>query len=295
MVFTVHHKLHPANAIGLLIVLIAATLMISHPIHALFLVIVLSFSVAVFGGLAELKSLLKFWIVTGIMIVIINPLVSTQGNTVLYRTALPVIGRIRITAESLAFAGSMVLRLFSMVLSIKLFGLSIDRDDFFGYLSRYMNKLVLTMSMTVNMIHRLRVETQRVREVMEMRGLDLKSGGFARRIKAHYPLIKVVLISSLEGSVNRAEALYSRGYGKGKRSFYREIKMESKDRLYLAALCIYACVLAFGIFKGWLGFSYFPSLAQQSDFSSLYFIVHGLSLTILVETTRRCSEWKFSA
>jgi energy-coupling factor transport system permease protein len=268
--------------------------MISHPIHAVLLVIILSFSVAVFGGVSELKSLLKFWIITGIMIIIINPLVSTQGETVLYRTSLPVLGRIRITAESLAFAGAMVLRLFSMVLSIKLFGLSIDRDDFFGYLSRYMNKLVLTMSMTVNMIHRLRVETQRVREVMEMRGLDLKSGGFMRRIKAHYPLIKVVLISSLEGSVNRAEALYSRGYGKGKRSFYREIKMENKDRVHLVALCMYACVLAWGSFKGWLGFSYFPSLAQQSDFSSLYFIAHGLSLTILVEATRRCSAWKFS-
>ncbi len=295
MVFTVRHKLHPANAIGLLAVLIAATLMISHPIHAALLVIILSFSLAVFGGVSELKSLLKFWIITGIMIIIINPLVSTQGATVLYRTALPIVGRIRITAESLAFAGAMVLRLFSMVLSIKLFGLSIDRDDFFGYLSRYMNKLVLTMSMTVNMIHRLRVETQRVKEVMEMRGLDLKSGGFIRRIKAHYPLIKVVLISSLEGSVNRAEALYSRGYGKGKRSFYREIKMESKDRLHLASLCIYACVLVWGIFKGWLGFIYFPSLAKQSDFSSLYFIVHGLSLIILIEATRRCSAWKFSA
>jgi len=293
-VFAMCHKLHPANAMLLLAVLISATLLVSHPVHSALLVSVLSFSVAAFGGAGELKGLLKFWIVTGIMILIINPLVSTQGHTVLFRTVLPIAGRIRITVESLAFAGLMVLRLFSMVLVIKLFGLSIDRDDFFGYLSRYMNKLVLTMSMTVNMIHRLRVEIQRVSEVMAMRGLDLKSGGLVKRTRAYYPMIKVVLISSLEGSVNRAEALYSRGYGKGKRSFYREIGMTGKDRLHMVALCIYTIVFFWGIYKGWLGFSFFPAISPKSDFSLIYFVAHATSLAVLIEATRRCSAWKFS-
>ena len=248
------HKLHPANAIGLLTILIGAALIISHPLYEAAFVIVISVSVAKLGGRAELKSIIRFWIITGVMILIINPLVSTQGKTVLYRTALPLVGRIRITAESLAFAGAMVLRLFSMVLVIKLFGLVIDRDDFFGYLSHYMNKLVLTMSMTVNMIHRLRVEIQRVSEVMTTRGLDFKSGGLVRRTKAYYPLIKVVLISSLEGSVNRAEALYSRGYGNGKRSFYREIKMDRRDFVHLAALFLYVSLLIYGLVNGWIGF-----------------------------------------
>ncbi|PLX34489.1 MAG: hypothetical protein C0604_01610 [Clostridiales bacterium] len=288
------HKLHPANAMVLIAVLIAAALLVSHPAHSALLVSVLSFSVAAFGGAGELKGLLRFWIATGIMIIIINPLVSTQGDTVLYRTVLPLVGRIRITVESLAFAGLMVLRLFSMVLVIKLFGLSIDRDDFFGYLSRYMNKLVLTMSMTVNMIHRLRVEIQRVSEVMAMRGLDLKSGGLVKRTKAYYPMIKVVLISSLEGSVNRAEALYSRGYGNGNRSFYREIRMTGKDRIHMAVLCIYIFVIVLGFSKGWLGFDFFPSISPKSDFSAAYFAIHAASLAILIETTRRCSAWKFS-
>jgi len=289
------HKLYPANAIVLLVVLIAASLLVSHPLYAALLVLVLSFSVAAFGGAGELKGLLRFWIVTGVMILIINPLVSTQGVNVLFRTVLPIVGRIRVTVESLAFAGLMVLRLFSMVLVIKLFGLSIDRDDFFGYLSRYMNKLVLTMSMTVNVIHRLRVEIHRVSEVMAMRGLDLKSGGLVRRIKAYYPMIKVVLISSLEGSVNRAEALYSRGYGKGKRSFYREIEMTGRDRIHMFVLCVYIFVLALGIARGWLGFGYFPSISPKGDFSAAYFALHAASLGTLIEMTRRCSAWKFSA
>ena len=288
------HKLHPANAMVLLIVLISATLLVSHPLHAALLVLVFSFSVAAFGGAVELKGLIRFWIATGIMIIVINPLVSTQGDTVLYRTVLPIVGRIRITVESLAFAGLMVLRLFSMVLVIKLFGLSIDRDDFFGYLSRYMNKLVLTMSMTVNMIHRLRVEIKRVSEVMTTRGVDLKSGGLARRTKAYYPMIKVVLISSLEGSVNRAEALYSRGYGNGKRSFYREIRMTGQDCIHMFVLFIYTCVLVLGISKGWLGFDFFPSISPKSGFSAAYFALHAASLAILIEMTRRCSAWKFS-
>lgn len=288
------HKLHPLNALGLLAVLMAGTLFIQHPLYAFILALALGISVAAIGGTEELKWLARFWIATALMILVINPLLSNQGDTLLLRVVLPLIGNIRITAESVAFGGHMVLRLFSMVLAIKLFGLAIDRDDFFGYLSRYMNKLVLTMSMTVNMIHRLRLEIKRVREVMTTRGLDLDSGGLFRRIRSYYPLIKVVLISSLEGSLDRAEALHSRGYGRGRRSFYRSMEMTPGDRLHAALLIFYALILGAGFWRGYLAFSYFPALGAQRDFSLLYFALHGLSLGLLIEGTRRCSAWKFS-
>lgn len=283
-----HRKLHPFNALVLIAILMTAVLLAAHPLHALLLTLALSGSVFLVGGRKELSDLLRFWIFTGLLILLVNPLVSTQGKTVLYRTALPIFGRIRVTAESLAFGGAMVLRLFSMVLSVKLFGLVIDRDDFFGYLSRYMNKLVLTMSMTVNMIHRLRVDMARVRDVMAARGLAMETGSVVRRAKAAYPMVKVVLISSLEGSVNRAEALFSRGYGKGPRSFYSEIRMSRRDRFQLAVAGLYVAVFALGLLKGQLGFEYFPSLEAKSAFSLAYFLFHGGSFALLMETTRRC-------
>lgn len=283
-----HRKLHPLNALVLIAVLMTAVLLAAHPLHALLLTLALSGSVFLAGGKKELSDLLRFWIFTGILILLVNPLVSTQGETVLFRTALPVFGRIRVTAESLAFGGAMVLRLFSMVLSVKLFGLVIDRDDFFGYLSRYMNKLVLTMSMTVNMIHRLRVDMARVRDVMAARGLSMEKGSVIGRARAAYPMVKVVLISSLEGSVNRAEALFSRGYGKGPRSFYSEIRMTRRDRFQLGVAGLYAAVFALGLLKGQMGFDYFPSLEARAVFSFSYFILHGGSFALLMETTRRC-------
>ena len=41
-----------------------------------------------------------------------------------------------------------------------------------------------------------------------------------QRLRAHYPLLKVLLLSSLEDSWQTAEALYARAFGVGKRSCF---------------------------------------------------------------------------
>jgi len=287
-------KLHPLTMTFFSLSLLFMILAYSHPLYIVSILIFMVLNIVLSGHIEQLKRTIKYGLFTAVLIIIINPLVSQSGRTIVFSgPRIPVLGKIRITAEALAFGGNMALKLFCILLIFLLYDVMTDKDDTFSFLSRYIHKLTLIMSMTVNIIHRLSLEIMRVKDVMILRGVNFNEKNLFKRIKAYYPILKVILISSLEGSLDRAEALYSKGYGKHKRTFYSPVKMKTLDCIFIAINITLICLFIYGLFLDIGSYDFYPVLNGFDHKDLIYLLFINLILFVFLLIIWGCKRWKY--
>ncbi|WP_129598143.1 energy-coupling factor transporter transmembrane component T [Anaerophilus nitritogenes] len=287
-------KFHPLTMILFSITLLFMTLVYSHPVYIGSILLFMIMSICTLGEGKKIISSVKYGIYGAILIIIVNPLVYHEGRMVIYEgIRLPIIGRFKITLEALAYGGNSALKLICILLIFAFYGVMTDRDDTFSFFSKYAHKLTLTLSMTINMIHRLKLEVLRVKDVMILRGVNFKEKKIIKRVKAYYPILKVIFISSLEGSLDRAESLYSRGYGKYIRTSYSKLEMKGRDYLFLSLNTIVLAVFIYGLLseKGLVLF--YPTFTGFHIENLLFVIWIDVALFSCVLLLWGCMRWKF--
>ncbi len=288
-------KIHPLTAIVFTILLFFITLYFDHPLYILSIFIFLMIYLLILDKKTLWKKIIKYSLYNALFIILINPLVSKSGRTVLYKSPhIPMFGKIKITIESLAFGTNMGLKLICIIFIFSLYGLLTDRDDTFVFFSKYAHKLTLMLSMTNNIIHRLILDIKRVREVMILRGVCFNEKNLFKRIHAYYPLLKVVLISALEGSIDRAEALYSKQYGMQKRTSYISLQMKKVDHFLNISHLILFIVFILGILKGYGNYNFYPTLQPFEKKELCFLVLLNIPLLINILIIWGCKYWRFS-
>lgn len=269
------------------------TLVYNNPLYIFSILIILLINIILLDGAERLKKTIIYSLYTTLIILIINPLVSHSGRTIIYKSPrLPLIGKIKITLESIVFGANMGLKLICIVMIFLLYSLMLDQDDSFSFFSKFAHKLTLTLSMTTNIIHRLKLEITRVRDVLILRGVDFNQKNIIKKVKAYYPFLKVILISTLEGSMDRAEALYSKGYGKGKRTSYSQVKIKRVDHIFNFVTLILIAIFIYGLF---FKVGYYNPYSELGffEYKDMIFLVYiNIILLIHVFLIWGCKKWK---
>ncbi|TCO71477.1 energy-coupling factor transporter transmembrane component T [Marinisporobacter balticus] len=287
-------KLHPFTMILFSMILFFMALIYNHPLYICSILIFIVVSILLLGEGKQLKTTMKYGVYTAALILIINPLANQNGRHILYKSGkIPIIGKIKITQEALAYGGNMALKLFCILLIFLFYGLMTDRDETFSFFSKYAHKLTLTLSMTINIIHRLRLEIMRVKDVMILRGVNFQEKNLRKRMKAYYPILKVIFIASLEGSLDQAESLYARGYGKGVRTSYSQVKIKNIDYLFHGINFILLCFVVYGFFLN-VGFVQFYPTFHGFDLKENIFLIYiDIILVVAILLIWGCKRWKF--
>lgn len=284
---------HPVTMISFLTILFFMILLYNNPVYILSILAFLSVLTSIVKDNKKLSNMMRYCLYNVLIIMIINPLLSREGQTVLFQShRIPIIGRIKITGEALAYGANMGLKLACIVLVFVIYGMMTHKDDTFSFFSKFAHKLTLTFSLTVNIIHRLKVETTRVKEVMEMRGVNFSEKKIKKRVEAYYPLLKVVFISALEGSIDRAEALHSRGYGKYKRTNYVQIKMSLPDYFLLMISAMLFLFMLSGMVNHVGNYSFYPSLQRLSTSDFIWLSILDFIFIITLLYVWGCRHWK---
>ncbi|MCT4507356.1 MAG: energy-coupling factor transporter transmembrane protein EcfT [Tepidibacter sp.] len=253
----------------------------------------MTINIVLLDGKDKLKKTIKYSLYTTIWIMIINPLVSQSGRTIIYKSPrIPVIGKIRITLESIVFGANMGVKLICIVLIFLLYSLMIDRDDSFSFFSKFAHKITLTLSMTTNIIHRLILEITRVRDVMILRGVDFNQKNIFKKVKMYYPFLKIILISTLEGSLDRAESLYSKKYGMGTRTSYSQVEIKRVDYYFNFINLILLSVFTYGLFS-YMGFYDPYNELKFFKYKDMLFLIY-IDLVLLIHSLMiwGCKKWK---
>jgi energy-coupling factor transport system permease protein len=257
------HTLVNLFYIAVLFVLIMIS---DHPLYLIGAFLVIIPALAEAGALARGESMLRFGIWATLLIMIINPLVIHAGQTILWSgPVLPVLGRMEISMEAVCYGAVMGVRLMALVLVFCLYNDIVDPDRLLCYMSRYAFKSGLMVSLATRLFPSVIRDLSTAREAQQLRGVDFNSGNLRERVGKYARVFRVVLVSTLEGSFQTAEAMQARAFGAGPRSCYSRELWRPRDLICLTACSLALVMIVYVKFRGYCDFIYYPSLGRLVD------------------------------
>ena len=211
--------------------------------------------------LREWASWWKLCLVMGVVAVIINPIVSRAGATVIWRgPALPALGRLTVSLESLAYGAAMALRLAAVIWALALLSLTVDPDRVLGLLKGGGSSSALVSALSLRMVPTAARDASSILDAQRSRGIARDSGSRRTVLKSRLPLIKNLVLTSLDRAVNLAEAMEARAYGTGRRTRFKTYRFAAGCYLaFSVSLAVIALGTA-GAVTGYTSVNYYPSI-----------------------------------
>lgn len=247
---TFFQRLHPLSALSIFLIYVIAFITINNPIYVLLILISLIILSLADGCLVELLNYGRLMLPFALLIMILNPLIVKNGDTVLLQGSFdfPVVGPMRITYEAVAYGLFSGLRVICITLIFGFGNMTIHPDRAFGYFSKYLKKSALLMSMTIRLFPNIMKSYTNIIDVERLRENNVfnKNAGLKKRIKGYTNIVNILFLSSLEDSGDMAESMYSRGYGIGKRStYFRENLIKIDIMMIMQSIIIFLYIRYF--------------------------------------------------
>jgi energy-coupling factor transport system permease protein len=165
---------------------------------------------------------------SGLVLFLFSPLVARYGGVVYWDgPSVPVIGRLDVTSEEVSEALFQGLRLAAVGLAFAAYALLLDQDRLLLAGGR-LRRSVLAVALATRLVPTL--ERDAVGFVEALRGRGVAVDGLRGRARLLSPLVA----GSLERSLNLAESMEARGFGRPGRTRAPSPSWTSLDRLALA-------------------------------------------------------------
>lgn len=198
--------------------------------------------------------------ISAVGLLVLTPILGANGNLIV--AELPRIPLLdgEVTAEELTAGAVFGLRLLTVTAVIGAVLVLADQDRMLALAMRLAPRSALACALAARALPTLRRDAVALTETARARGAALSSGSWLGRGRRAAPLVVPLVGSSLERSLDVAEAMSARGYGAGRRARVAEAPWSRRD---LAVLVSAACIAAAGIGAvalGALGFDFYPEL-----------------------------------
>ncbi|HEX6458240.1 MAG TPA: energy-coupling factor transporter transmembrane component T [Thermoleophilaceae bacterium] len=196
---------------------------------------------------------LRRWaaIATGLalLVVIVNPLVTSDGLTVLVRGGSFLGRRWDITLEATIYGAVAALRVLDVMLAFALLSVAVDPDELLRALRRISYRSALTAALTTRLVPVLARDASRKSEAARCRPQP----------PGHAAVARAAVGGSLERAVELAAALEVRGYSRARRPQVARAPWSRHDvRVLASALAIAALAVAAKL-AGAGGFQAYPT------------------------------------
>ncbi len=247
-------EFHPLTQALFFISVLIATMFDMHPILLMISIIAAALYTGYIGGIKALLKTMELMLVTSIMIIIINPLISHEGITVLAK--LP--DGNDLTLESIIFAAAAALMMSGAVYWFYCINRTFTSDRIIYLFGKITPKLALMISMTLNFMSKFKSHLE---ELKAARYSEKTSSKLINSIN----IISSLLQWSAENAVDTADSMKSRGYGLKKRTGYTRFKLTSYDVVYMLIILLADFYLWLLISTGNLSFSYYPFFEIESN------------------------------
>lgn len=273
------YKLHPFTIIAFIMVVFILALLFSAPIFLLGLLLAVVSVIKAAGTWNEWKQYMKFSLSVILLIMLINALFAHNGSTVLYHSpSLPMVGVLSISLESLAYGLGMSVRLLVIIGVFCLYTYVVNPDKALQLWGGLDSKAVLAITLSTRLFPLMIKDWQRISEVQRCRGARLYSGKLGERVKSLLPLVSILLMSSLERSLQISESMYARAYGSGPRSYYHQELWHPRDYIILFISAGGFLLGVWTYLKGWSAYTYYPVLEKFNANEIMAAIIISVSL-----------------
>lgn len=257
---SVFHDASPFLKITWLLSILLISVIFEHPL-ILFIIFLSSFFMAIISKIfIEWSRVMKLVVYFVPFVILFNLLVNANGETVLWQMPfrIPIFGILNITLEELAFSLTMCIRIAAILGAFAVLNLTTDPDDLLSAVTklRLPYRSVVVTSLSTKFVPVLFADLKNIQEAQRSRGVDFSKGKLLERIKKYGAIFFPLLSKSLDRSVQIAEAMESRGFGRyERRSFYKDTKISASDILLIVVsvapliISLYMVSQGIGVFK----------------------------------------------
>lgn len=229
-------------------------------------------------------------LISAVGVLVLTPLVSGQGDLVLFTIPVPPPLNGEITAEELGAGAAAAARVLATVaLAAALFAWA-DPDRVLAGVGRVAPRSALVSALAARLVPTLRRDARAISETARLRGIVLTTGPRMARARRAAPLALPLVGSALERGLDVAEAMAARGYGEGRRTRLPERAMDRGERVTLAVAVVFAGLVAWGIATGAAGFSFFPVMGDVVTPASVMLATGALAALVIAAAVLR-SPW----
>ena len=166
---------------------------------------------------------------SGLVLFLFSPLVARYGGVVYWEgPEVPVIGRLDVTSEEVSEALFQSLRLIAVGLAFAAYALLLDLDGLLLAGGR-LRRSVLAVALATRLVPTLERDAAGYVEALRGRGLVVES------VRGRARLISPLVAGSLERSLNLAESMEARGFGRPGRTRAPSPPWTVLDRLAIVA------------------------------------------------------------
>lgn len=246
---TIFHRLHPLPKFiyWFAITLIPATVF-SDPIVVS---MVLIFGVVLPYRLAKIP--LKYFVDSLQILPVILPLYvfftlgffASPPESRIYFYLIPPLGFGAVTLDSIIWLVAMILRLTCIITVFRLIPHTTTVSDIMRMLTQLKvpMSLALTFALGLAYVPLMMNEARMIQDAQKSRGQKIGGRNPIRRSRELMGLVIPLLAISIRRSSGLAEAILSRGYGYGKRTYFKNLRFRKSD--YLAIIVVIAIIAVF--------------------------------------------------
>ncbi len=228
------HRMDARPKIIFVLSLFLLSILISDILYLAILFVVVMAVVVAAKVLRSTLGLMKYTLYVASFLFAFSILFSQGSHVVLD------LGLIKVKSESLLFATSMCIRLFLAIGAFSILTFSIHPDKLLQILSKFGFKSMTGLSIATRMYPTIAADSGNIEDAMKARGVEFDEGNVIQKAKARAPVIMPLLLNSMDRSMEIAEAMEARGFGRGKRTQYFDSPLSLKDKslivLFLAAI-----------------------------------------------------------
>jgi energy-coupling factor transport system permease protein len=276
------HAARAGAACAYCLALACAALILSAPVALAAVALAIAGAGALAGIGRELRRAAVLAIPVGILVMVINALVTRDGLTVIWRLGdLPLLGHTDVTLEATVYGAVLGLRAVALILCGALYTAAVDPDEVLKLFRRVSFRSALTATLATRMVPVLLRDSRRLADAQRCR---------PGRPPTRVQLMRAVTSGVLDRALDVAAALEVRGYGAARRP-PRATRPYSRHDLAFGASAVAVLALAIGARAGGLApFAAYPSLHAPVGFAAVAVAVGLVACALLPFADRRGVE-----
>ena len=265
------NKLHPITALLYFIGIMYIGMVFNNPFLLAFIILILIFVNRLTDRLERAKQLKIIMLMTFIFMLLINPLISSKGRTLLFY----IFDYKAVTFESIIYGLTSALSLITILLAFCSFNAVLNGEKLIYLFSGISKNFALIVVMVLRYIPFF---GKRYKEAYEIRtyNRELKK---LDKIVIPFSILTSVFARSLEDGFDTSVSMKARGFGLfDKRGYYSDFKFKKVD----LCLCIMMVALLFAASYLWYGgfarFAIYPQIKINGDlvYNSLLFALSAM-------------------
>ncbi|KPU43348.1 energy-coupling factor transporter transmembrane protein EcfT [Oxobacter pfennigii] len=256
-------SLHPLVTVSLIFLYVLIFIFIENPLYILISILSILAMAYMDGSGKDLFKYGKMMLPFVLLLIILNPLLVSSGETVIYtgHFNIPILGRIKITMEAILYGLFSGFKIIGVTVLFGFGNLVIHPDRAFGYFSKFLGKSALLVNMTLRLFTTIMNAYLNIKEVEKLRGNMMSRRGLRKRLASSASIVNILFLSSIENSADMAESMYSRGYGMySKRSSYFSERFTAGDWMMLGFIVIFFIYLIYFLVNGFHRYAFYPVL-----------------------------------